>query len=174
MVFLNTGSYFATVGQAEEQDKKSIKFWDTLLPASKANVWSCATPNDLSACRVVYSSKQSLLFCGFKKGNSSLRPLLTEIGGLMVLDLRQREILKWADKAHTSACVSLSLDPFNENFLVSGSTDGSVKVWDIRGGDMKLIENRKEVHKEKTFLDIQGGAVCIRTPNVQILTQNLG
>eukprot|EP01127_Copromyxa_protea_P005104 TRINITY_DN1494_c0_g2_i3.p1 TRINITY_DN1494_c0_g2~~TRINITY_DN1494_c0_g2_i3.p1 ORF type:complete len:1196 (-),score=285.54 TRINITY_DN1494_c0_g2_i3:5-3070(-) len=143
MVFLNTGSYFATVGQGDE-DKKTIKFWDTLLPNSKANVWSHATPTDSTACCTVYSAKQSLLFCGYKKG------------GIMALDLRQRQVLKWADRPHTLACVSLSLDPFNENFLVSGSTDGSVKVWDIRGGDMKLIEHRKEVHKEKTFLDIQG------------------
>eukprot|EP01126_Amoeba_proteus_P065670 TRINITY_DN9382_c0_g1_i2.p1 TRINITY_DN9382_c0_g1~~TRINITY_DN9382_c0_g1_i2.p1 ORF type:complete len:595 (+),score=114.41 TRINITY_DN9382_c0_g1_i2:522-2306(+) len=140
MMFLNTGSYFATAGQDEDVEKRTIKFWDTLLTPSKSNVWSCSTPTDGIASSLVYSPKQSLMFCGFKKG------------GIMALDLRKREILKWAEKSHTGNCCSLSLDPFNENFLVSGSTDGSVKVWDIRGGDIQLIENRRDVHKEKTFI----------------------
>lgn len=141
IAFLNSGSYFATSGYCvADEDKKSIRFWDTLLPNLKANVWSCSTPFDGEASCMVYSPSQSMIYCGHKRG------------GLAAIDLRQRAIVTVIEKAHESNLRTMALDPLHENVLITGGTEGSVKIWDVSRGEINLIEKRDDVYKQTTFV----------------------
>uniref|UniRef100_A0A6B2KWB7 RAVE complex protein Rav1 C-terminal domain-containing protein n=1 Tax=Arcella intermedia TaxID=1963864 RepID=A0A6B2KWB7_9EUKA len=142
MIFLNLGSFFATVGHSHDKSSDNIQFWDSLLPEPKANVWSCPTNIEGGSSSLVFSPKQQILFVGFKKG------------AISAIDVKQRQTLFTID-AHVSNCRSLVVDP-NCRYLVSGSTDGGIKVWDINKsigeGTLMPLHTWPEVHKQQTFL----------------------
>jgi len=93
-----------------------------------------------------------------------------------LVDLRQRQILKVIEKAHDQAIKSLDLDP-RGSVLISGSADGSVKVWSLTSSllsnfaktpsyssasydfdfepsevDLPLLQKWEDVHKQQTLV----------------------
>jgi len=116
LAFLNLGSYFATTGHNSDKSD-NVQFWDSLLPESKANIWGCLSVEG-GASSIVYSPRHQVVFVGTKKGFIS------------IIDIRQHQILSTHEKCHEENCRLLSIDP-NYRYLVSGSSDGTIKVWDI-------------------------------------------
>ena len=109
---------------------------------------------------MIYSPRHQILFCGSRKGEIAL------------VDLCQRQILKVLDKAHDQAIKSLALDA-RASVLISGSADGSVKVWNLTSSvfttmaksptwntdelepsdvDMPVLYHWQDVHKQQTLV----------------------
>jgi len=132
--FLNNGSFIATVGISTES-KRNVCLWDVLLPPNKALVTSF-TDQEAGASSVVYSPRHQVLISGGKKGD------------VYVFDIRQNRLLE-SFKPHTLNIKSLSVDMM-EQFAVSGSSDGNIKIWDLP--TMAIHETWEDVHKKQTFV----------------------
>jgi len=139
--FLNLGSYFATSGHNPDKSD-NVQFWDSLMPESKANIWSCLSVEG-GASSLAYSPRHQVLFVGSKKGTIS------------IIDIRQHQVLTTMEKCHSGNCRSLSIDS-NFRYLVSGSTGGDIKLWDISKSivedSLPLLQNWEDVHKQQTFV----------------------
>jgi len=144
MAFLNLGSFFATAGHSSDKSD-TVCFWDSLLPDSKANVWNCLALEG-GASTLCYSPRHQVLFVGGKKGSIS------------AVDLRQHQVMFTIDKLHEMNCRTLSCDA-SYRYLISGSTDGCIKVWDINktmeyneSGPLPQLFSWDDVHKQQTFV----------------------
>jgi len=93
------------------------------------------------ASSVVYSPRHQLLISGGKKGD------------IVVVDVRQQKVMD-VIKGHTLNVKSLAIDA-QEDFLLSGSSEGNVKSWALPS--MECKENWDDVHLKHRF---------VRTPGV--------
>lgn len=50
-----------------------------------------------------------------------------------------------ADMFFLSAVTSISFNPVNENFFISGSIDGKVRIWDVFGGQVVDYIDSREI-----------------------------
>ncbi|XP_053214869.1 dmX-like protein 2 isoform X2 [Panonychus citri] len=113
--FLGSSSLIITAGQST--DHKNICMWDTLLPAKKSLVSSFSCHEHHGASVVLYAPLNQLLITGGKKGE------------VFIFDMRQRT-QRNKFQAHDSAIKCMTLDP-GEEFFVTGSADGDIKVWSL-------------------------------------------
>lgn len=111
-VFLGSCSLIASAGHSSES--RNLAIWDTLLPQKKALV-QAFTCHEQGAAALVYAPQHQLLISAGKRGD------------VCIVDVRQR-ILRHRFQAHDSAVKCLALDPAEE-FFVTGSADGDIKVW---------------------------------------------
>src|SRR5688572_19657158 len=122
--------------------------WDTLLPPDRALVHAFAG-HESGASSVVYSPRYQLLIAGGKKGDISIfyRSLSSQFSSV-AFDIRQQKVLATV-KAHSMNVKSLAVDPL-EDFIVSGSNEGSVKAWDLPS--LNCREHWEDVHMKHTFV----------------------
>eukprot|EP01132_Coremiostelium_polycephalum_P008618 gene8618-10608_t len=132
--FLNSGSLLATAGISTDS-KKDVCLWDVLLPPHKSLIASY-TDQENGASSIVYSPKRQAIIVGGKKGNLSL------------YDIRTNKTIE-SFKGHSLNTKSLALDPFEE-FVASGSSDGSIKVWSLPS--LTCLSTFEEMHKKQTFV----------------------
>jgi DmX-like protein len=131
-VFLGSCSLLATAGHSSES--KNVALWDSLLPQKKALVTCeccyaiesdlCLTIfmllaafvcHDQGASSIIYAPQHQAIISAGKKGD------------ICIFDVRQRQ-LRQRFQGHESAVKCLALDP-NEEFFVTGSADGDIKVF---------------------------------------------
>jgi len=110
--FLGSSSLIATAGYSS--DSKTVCMWDTLMPSRRSLVHSFIHSNHASQA-VYYIPGQQCLLSGGRRGN------------IFIFDIRQRKLLH-TFQAHDSAIKCFAVDP-SEEFFVSGSADGDIKVW---------------------------------------------
>ena len=110
--FVGSSSVVVTAGQSS--DHKNVCMWDTLLPSKKSLVTAFACHEHHGASAVVFAPLNQILITGGKKGD------------IFIFDMRQR-LQRHKFQAHESAVKCLALDP-GEEFFVSGSADGDLKV----------------------------------------------
>lgn len=55
--------------------------------------------------------------------------------------------LAYSDQTHTDAVMSLSLNPFQSEYLASGSADQTVRIWDLEEGVCKMTYT--DAHSDK-------------------------
>ncbi|XP_059484944.1 dmX-like protein 2 [Neocloeon triangulifer] len=113
-VFLGSCSLLATAGHSSES--KNVALWDSLLPQKKALVTSF-TCHDQGATSIIYAPQHQAIISAGKKGD------------ICIFDVRQRQ-LRQRFLGHESTVKCLALDP-NEEFFVTGSADGDIKVWSM-------------------------------------------
>jgi hypothetical protein len=133
IAFLNSGSVIAVAG--ESTGNKNLSVWDTLVSPSRAEVWSTICQPD-GATSLVYCPRWQLLLCGGKQGTIS------------VIDVRQRKLITDL-AAHPRNVKDLSVDP-SQNFLISGSNEGNVKIWDL--ASLTVLDTWEAVHSRQTFV----------------------
>ncbi|CAG2109036.1 unnamed protein product [Medioppia subpectinata] len=119
--FLGSSSLVMTAGQSA--DHKNIALWDTLLPHKKCLVTSFACHEHSGASAILYAPLNQLLITGGKKGD------------VFMFDMRQR-VQRDRFQAHESAVKCMALDP-GEEFFVTGSADGDIKVWGL--GSVRVL-----------------------------------
>ncbi len=113
--FLGSSTFLATGGQSS--NGANVCLWDTLLPTSKQRVKSF-TCHEGGTFSMVYAPRQKMLITGGKRGD------------VCVFDVTKR-ILVYTFQAHNLAIKTLAIDDSDDE-LISGSTDGDVKAWDLR------------------------------------------
>ncbi|TNV72997.1 hypothetical protein FGO68_gene1974 [Halteria grandinella] len=64
--------------------------------------------------------------------------------------LKQAESKPNSEISHTDAVMSLSLNPFQKEYLASGSADTTVKIWDLE--ELQCKANLTNLHKNKVQL----------------------
>ena len=110
--FLCSSSLVVTAGQST--DHKNVCMWDTLLPAKRSMVTSFACHEQHGSSVIVFAPLNQLLLTGGRKCE------------VYVFDMRQRT-QRHKFQAHESAVKCMTLDP-GEEFFVTGSADGDIKV----------------------------------------------
>ena len=132
-----TGTGFVITGQIPSQKYKiSIAFWDVLMNnsmISSANLKEYGAITSLS-----YSSRYSTVFIGTSKGI------------ICSIDTRKFSVVnkwKFSEKKHTHVS-AMCLDD-NQSYIATGSSSGSLKLWDIQTSN--LIGELNNVHKTKSF-----------------------
>lgn len=110
--FLGSSSLLVTAGTSK--DHKNVCLWDTLLPTKKSLVKSFSCHEQHGSAAVIYAPLNQVLITGGRKGD------------VFIFDMRQRS-QRHKFQAHDSAVKCLALDP-GEEFFVSGSADGDLKV----------------------------------------------
>ncbi|KAJ3225333.1 regulator of (H+)-ATPase in vacuolar membrane [Clydaea vesicula] len=113
--FLSSSTVLATAGLS--MNFNNVCIWDTLLPPSKSKIKAFAV-NETGSYSLVYSKRHNLIFSGGKKGD------------IAVIDVRQRQCM-FSFPAHLKTIKTLCIDQ-SSGSLISGATDGLVKVWDIQ------------------------------------------
>lgn len=136
--WLNGGSFLASAGHSK--DHRNVCLWDTLVKPSSSLVHALDCHHG-GASAVVFSAKHQLIVTGGKRGDmhywdlrSLGKPLYTEA------------------KAHHSQNIkTLSIDASaKEDFVVSGSTDGAVKLWSLP--ECEPLHTWRDVHSKHTFV----------------------
>lgn len=113
--FLDSGSVIGTIGVGGSA--KNLCIWDVLLPKYE----SCLVKENLQEEPLVmaYSPRYRNIIIGGKRGF------------VKIYDLRMNRFLPTPDSmSHASHVETISLD-IAEEFFVTGSVDGEVKVWDL-------------------------------------------
>ena len=108
-----SSSLFCTAGHSA--DGRNVALWDTLMPQKRGLVQGF-TFHDSGASAVLYAPQHYRLVTAGKKGQ------------IAVWDVRQNKQLHFF-KAHDHPIKCLAIDP-SEEFIVSGSVDGDIKVKD--------------------------------------------
>jgi len=124
MVFLNKGSVLCVAGKSTSGSNVCI--CDTLLPDSKVIINEFKVLEN-GASILAYSDTNQILFAGGKRGS------------IAKIDLRQRTIMEVLPHVHENYCQSLTIDP-TQRYLISGGSEGLIKVWDIKEPKMKLLK----------------------------------
>jgi WD40 repeat protein len=106
-------SLFCTAGQSS--DGRNVGLWDTLMPHKRCNVQSF-TFHESGASAIVHAPQHQQLVTAGKRGL------------VAVWDLRQQKQVHFF-KAHDQAVKCVAIDP-NEEFFVTGSVAGDIKVRD--------------------------------------------
>ena len=157
--FLGEGCVMATVGRSAGKgyfngtpnsrmsslaQDSGVGIWDFLLPNHQALVAKLRFPHDdEGASSIVYSPKHALLMAGNKRGQIS------------IFDIRTFRTLQTID-AHDKNVRSLSLHG-TERLLVSGSSDGDIKVepniytWPLSSDFFVSYRNRNFINNVKTI-----------------------
>ncbi|CAD5215760.1 unnamed protein product [Bursaphelenchus okinawaensis] len=110
-----TSSVLVTAGQS--QGDMNIALWDTLLPNGRNMVYAFNGHLDGATCVSYFSSSQTIVSGG-------------RHGEICLWDLRQRQ-LRATVKAFDSAGVRSMYSDNNSNILLTGSSEGDIKIWDI-------------------------------------------
>ncbi|KAJ3327530.1 Epsin-3, clathrin recruitment and traffic between the Golgi and endosome, partial [Gonapodya sp. JEL0774] len=136
-VFLGSTSMVATAGLSTGSGNVCI--WDTMMPESKRKAKSFSV-NESGAYSLAFSMRHQLLISGGKKGDICkfeeepgllrLRNPLSAITETAVFDVRRRALVN-TFQGHQLMVKTLTVDEDND-VLVSGSTDGDVKIWDLK------------------------------------------
>lgn len=128
-----------------------IRLWNVSMALNTRTLNSNKVILDIS-----YSDKNKLLCSGSVDNYIRLYDTRVEEG----------EILKSSLSSHTGWVSSIAWSPENENQLISGSYDCTIRLWDIRKNDIPLAELGKHDDKvmcvcwsEKNVL-LSGGADC--------------
>ncbi|KYR01250.1 WD-40 repeat-containing protein [Tieghemostelium lacteum] len=132
--FLNSGSLLATAGICLDS-KRDVCLWDVLLPPHKSLIASY-TDQENGASSIIYSPKHQSIIVGGKKGS------------LTMYDIRTHRATD-TFKAHQLNTKTIAMDP-SEEFLISGSSDGNVKVWSLPS--MTCVNTFEDCHKKQTFV----------------------
>ncbi|KAF2073581.1 hypothetical protein CYY_005098 [Polysphondylium violaceum] len=132
--FLNSGSLLATAGISSDSGR-DVCLWDVLLPPNKSLIASY-TDQESGAASIVYSPKRQTIIVGGKKGTITL------------YDIRTNKTLD-SFKGHGLNTKTLALDPYEE-FVCSGSSDGSIKVWSLPS--LTCLNTFEDTHKKQTFV----------------------
>ena len=106
-----SSSMFCTTGHST--DGKNVALWDTLMPQRRSLVESYNF-HESGASALLFAPQHWQLVTAGKKGQ------------VAIWDIRQHRQLH-AFKAHDHPVKCLALDP-NEDFFVTGSVDGDIKV----------------------------------------------
>lgn len=134
--FLDNGSLIGTAGSGSAS---SVCVWDLLMPPSSA----CAAALNLhegSANSLCHYNEKHLLISGGHKGD------------ICVTDTRTWRCLRTVHNAHRLATRALCISP-SGNIIVSGSTDGDIKFWDIENfvtgaGDASPVATWSGAHEK--------------------------
>ena len=153
-MFLGSSSVLATAGHSSES--RNVVLWDTLMPQRKS-VIHCKkkkVARNRVSNSVTDDSFRLVAFACHENGGTSLlyagqHQLLISAGrkgDVCLWDLRQRT-LRHKFTAHESsvAVKCMALDP-NEEFFVTGSADGDIKVKLFDFTKQKQKKNRKETY----------------------------
>jgi len=132
--FLNSGSLLATAGISSDSGR-DVCLWDVLLPPNKSLIASY-TDQENGAASIVYSPKRQTIIVGGKKGSITL------------YDIRTNKTLD-SFKGHGLNTKTLALDPYEE-FVCSGSSDGSIKVWSLPS--LTCLNTFEDTHRKQTFV----------------------
>ncbi|EDV26441.1 uncharacterized protein TRIADDRAFT_54433 [Trichoplax adhaerens] len=121
--FVGSSSFIATVGQS--LDGRNLCLWDTLVPVRSALVkgFNC---HENGAGVVAYAPMRQVIITGGKRGHICI--LITT-----VYDVRQRQ-LRYSFLAHDATINCLTIDE-TEEFFITGSSDGDIKVWNMSSHD---------------------------------------
>uniref|UniRef100_A0A8K9Y419 Dmx-like 2 n=1 Tax=Oncorhynchus mykiss TaxID=8022 RepID=A0A8K9Y419_ONCMY len=139
--FITSSSLIATAGQSNDSRSVSTLHIKT-------------TPNGATVLQ--YAPKQQLLISGGRKGF------------VCVFDIRQRQLLH-TFQAHDSAVKALALDT-SEDFFVTGSAEGNMKVWKLAGHGL-MHSFSTEHAKQSIFRNIGAGVMQVETrPGNRIFT----
>lgn len=143
--YLGSSSLIATVGFTN--DKKNICIWDTLLPEKNALIHRFAH-NIHGAQSLAYVSSQQTIISGGKRGDVS------------IFDIKQRQLLH-TFQAHDCLIKTIAIDPV-EQFFVTGTIDGDLKVWDL--ATLKMVESFSREHSRGTvsLRHVSPGVQCIK------------
>ncbi|XP_074603304.1 rabconnectin-3 alpha isoform X2 [Brevipalpus obovatus] len=147
--FLGSSSLIITAGQSN--DHKNVCMWDTLLPSRKSLVTSFACHEHHGASVVLYTPLNQLLITGGKKGE------------VFIFDMRQR-VQRNKFQAHDSAIKCICLDP-GEEFFVTGSADGDIKVWSLVSLPVALYSFPGEHTRSTIFRNIGMGVSHLSVDN---------
>jgi len=131
--FLNNGSFVATAG-VSKNNRGNINLWDVLMPAPKVGGFNV---HEGGGHCVVYSPRHQMIISGGKKGD------------ICVFDIRKMRQIYCKPDAHLLNVKTLSLHP-RESMLVSGSTDGSMKIWELPNFQERAFW--EDVHEKRTFM----------------------
>ena len=81
--------------------------------------------------------------------NGDLFASVSDDKRLILWDLRDKAPTQNIE-AHVSEIMSVDYSPFDQNLLITGSTDSSVAVWDTRNTKSKLFSLRQ--HKDEVTI----------------------
>jgi WD40 repeat protein len=133
--FLGSSSLIVTAGHST--DHKNVSMWDTLLPTKKSLVTSFACHENHGASAIAYAPLNQLLITGGRKGDVN------------VFDMRQRT-QRHKFQAHESAVKCLAIEP-GEEYFVTGSADGDIKVWSLNTAQHALMYAFAGEHSRSTL-----------------------
>ncbi|RWS14486.1 dmX-like protein 2, partial [Dinothrombium tinctorium] len=139
--FLGSSSLIVTAGHST--DHKNVVLWDTLLPSKKSMVTTFSCHEHHGASAVLYAPLNQLLITGGRKGD------------VFIFDMRQRT-KRHNFQAHESAIKCMTLDP-GEDFFVTGSADGDIKVWSLGAVHILLYSFPGEHSRSTLFRNIGMG-----------------
>ncbi|RWS31393.1 dmX-like protein 2 [Leptotrombidium deliense] len=139
--FLGSSSLIVTAGHSA--DHKNVVLWDTLLPSKKSLVTTFACHEHHGASAVLYAPLNQLLITGGRRGD------------VFIFDMRQRT-KRHNFQAHESAIKCMALDP-GEDFFVTGSSDGDIKVWSLGTVHILLYSFPGEHSRSTLFRNIGMG-----------------
>ena len=136
----------------------NVCVWDSLMPPGHQLV-ATLSGNDAGAVTLAYAAASSILVVGGKRGE------------LSAWCLARRERIGDVPRAHTQSVTALAIDP-HERFVVSGSSDASVRVWllpDLQRVDGAQWEN---AHEKKSFMSksVVAGVTDIRVNDRHIVS----
>ena len=138
--FLGSGSMIATVGGEADGSSGCVSVWDVIGNGGRGTRvahWSNAEDLEGGASAVTYIARQGILVVGTRLGNIvGLHPMSGTVAFRLV-------------GAHSANVKSLSVDPSN-TLLASGSSDGSVRVYDLE--TLSCVSNFAGSHEKKTFV----------------------
>ncbi|CAG0879086.1 unnamed protein product [Darwinula stevensoni] len=140
-VFVGSSSLIATAGHSSES--RNVAIWDTLLPQKKALVQAFIC-HEQGATGILYAPMHQILITGGKKGV------------VCIWDVRQRQLRHTFQATHHSHIKCLALDP-NEEFFVTGSADGDIKVWSL--GVHNCMYSFPGEHAKSSFFKTTGQGV---------------
>ncbi|XP_052099551.1 dmX-like protein 2 isoform X2 [Mytilus californianus] len=117
VAFVGSSSLIATGGHSSES--RNVCLWDTLLPprSSCVHAFTC---HEHGCPALVYAPHHQLLISGGRKGE------------ICIFDIRQRQ-LRHTFQAHDASIRCLAID-LEEDYFVTGSSEGDVKVSNRGGG----------------------------------------
>lgn len=135
LCFLETGNIVATAGLSKGSSA-NVCIWDTLMAPAKACV-ATFEGHHKGATRLAYRASSYTLYSGGKSGE------------LCAWDVRQRKLLTLVADAHEMNVRALAVDE-DSGLLVSGSTDGSIKLWSAEP-ELTLRHTWVDAHKTHTI-----------------------
>ena len=153
MIFFNNNKNFISCsgGQYMTVDDNSVRFWEVNSPEPLFN----------------YSNFTNSV------NSVSLSPLLKQIysgskdGSIHVLDYKLKKLNVF--RGHTSGVTCLTLTK-NEDFLISGAQDSTIKLWDLKNQWMSFEFKISSVHSIACLGDfiIAGGVCSIKLLDINV------
>ncbi|OHT03733.1 hypothetical protein TRFO_06568 [Tritrichomonas foetus] len=136
--FLQGTGLIVTAQIQSQRSKANLAFWDVLMNNSMVSSLKLKDRFGTVNC-MAYTPRLSEIFVGTTKGC------------VCTIDTRQFQVInswKCYEKKKNSGVSAIAVDNF-QTYVATGSTAGSLKLWDIQTS--KLIGQMKNLHKTKTF-----------------------